>query len=1290
MKTVWFGLALARLLAFTLFSCSKAQSGENDECLICQQECGNRTLADTLSNIPSDSCIELLAGIHQLSDFEVVSNVSNVTIYGAEGPEDTIITCSQGVGLAFIECSNVTLKNITINNCSLTGDNLNTALDFLSQSTYVLFTVPPELSISLFLGSSEDIELQNVVVKDTTGLGLLAVNVLGQFVINESSFLGNVPDGCFFINTTSMDAGIGGGAVIIYHETLEPSQLADVSTLSVTNTVFTNNSNCGISSSMLLYSMSQVSFLQDRNESYMLGGGGGLTLLMCMYRYPVNVYIDQVTFQNNTAQFGGGLFVGLFTAVSNTSITVHNSTFVNNGLSTDVDLTNPSFSIFGAVTVVKDIVYLKNTPYLGSIVKTGPNQLIFVKTRFLENVAYCAGTLLVYSLYTEVPNGDNDRIVIQSCVFDGNQAYLGAVARLLEYKSKALQEGLEIEVQDTNFTSNQLLTFTTGSPTIDNLSSTSRSSGIVELFSMKFTLKGNILFLNNSGTAIHGEVSIVEINGETIFKENSGSYGGSLGLIGQSFLLVKNNSYVKIVNNSAYISGGGIYTDHQGASLHYYDCFLYFDVIDAYCQLYDDCPNLGTLNITISFGGNVSPLGSAVYGSTLQTCSWLNINSNSNAFLYLQDVGIFEFNSTINNNSFNTPPSQMDILRPYDGSIMPGQTASFSLVAYDRFNHPVFDPITSTIIDDGGVHGAYQAVLGASGYWFVNEEPNGSSVPIFFQSLRDVPQEGINVTVGIYSDGSSAAQVVSFTLHQCYPGFAFPTTSSGSYNTCVCDQLLVGNSNVECNSTSADITVYNSKWAGMVNDTDGNISVLTVTDCPLDYCKPGAKPVTKGIFDSQCSTDFNRKGVACGQCVENYSVVIGSNRCLKCSDFYLFYVGGFAICGVAILFVLIRSNFTVSTGYFSCLVFYANVMALYQPYFLPYVHYYGILSPIIFWNLGIGYETCLYNGMTPLWKGYLRFVFPIYLWTLMTVLVLAGRWNVRRNAHNTPSAIASLLLLCYVSTLESCIAALSSLKVGENYMWRVDPSVSYFSLGHVILVVFSAVVIVTYIIPFPILISVPALTLRTSFGKRLIPICDAFWAAYNPKFHFWEGLRTLVRIAVFLSNFLAPTPLNVFILGVACVGMIVLTALFSPYRNRNANIFEIFLLGDIVLIAQGVLYFAGDPNDSDYLSSGNADSLVIYTCVCLLPVYGILILLTITSFLRQRPEVQRNMMNMLDKVLRRIPYDFVKPSSEEESDKENIEPSTRKISVVTYAELREALLDDPETCDKPLLIASHK
>ena len=103
----------------------------------------------------------------------------------------------------------------------------------------------------------------------------------------------------------------------------------------------------------------------------------------------------------------------------------------------------------------------------------------------------------------------------------------------------------------------------------------------------------------------------------------------------------------------------------------------------------------------------------------------------------------------------------------------------------------------------------------------------------------------------------------------------------------------------------------------------------------------------------------------CVSCREGYSLLMGSNKCGQCHDDYVVvtWIALFAVMGILLVVLLIALNLTVSVGTLNGLLFYANIVKLYEPVFsrkeaLP------VLSQVISWiNLDFGFEICFYQTL---------------------------------------------------------------------------------------------------------------------------------------------------------------------------------------------------------------------------------------------------------------------------------------------------------------------------------------
>lgn len=144
---------------------------------------------------------------------------------------------------------------------------------------------------------------------------------------------------------------------------------------------------------------------------------------------------------------------------------------------------------------------------------------------------------------------------------------------------------------------------------------------------------------------------------------------------------------------------------------------------------------------------------------------------------------------------------------------------------------------------------------------------------------------------------------------------------------------------------------------------------------PFDYCQTSNDTISILSPDDQCAN--YRSGILCGACQENYSIVLGGSKCMRCTSEYTFIwiTILLAAAGIALIAFLLICNITISAGTLNGLIFYANVVSISGLMNLRncFVH-----SVFIAWvNLDLGIETCFYPGMDSYQKTWLQFAFPI-------------------------------------------------------------------------------------------------------------------------------------------------------------------------------------------------------------------------------------------------------------------------------------------------------------------------
>ena len=59
--------------------------------------------------------------------------------------------------------------------------------------------------------------------------------------------------------------------------------------------------------------------------------------------------------------------------------------------------------------------------------------------------------------------------------------------------------------------------------------------------------------------------------------------------------------------------------------------------------------------------------------------------------------------------------------------------------------------------------------------------------------------------------------------------------------------------------------------------------------------------------------------------------------------------------------------------------------------------YYAVQISIFFLstlNLNLGFPLCFYNGMTELWKAGLNLLFPVYLFAIVIIIIIASCYSI--------------------------------------------------------------------------------------------------------------------------------------------------------------------------------------------------------------------------------------------------------------------------------------------------------
>lgn len=442
------------------------------------------------------------------------------------------------------------------------------------------------------------------------------------------------------------------------------------------------------------------------------------------------------------------------------------------------------------------------------------------------------------------------------------------------------------------------------------------------------------VILNGSHCDLHGNswsaIVLVEselhLDGCIKFESNRAPIGGAI-YSENSLVFFHQGAKVQFVNNEADLIGGAIYATNSR--------LLHNPLGKNLCalQLAMECrdqPNYANLMNSLNFINNTAGImGSAVYASPLYYCHQQFCNAPSTCNLHdkmnNRVITTSESNATsISSNSY--------FLHPCDGTdfthintVYPGGTLEIMVKSTDICNTSVPVLIHADIVSKRSV---FQVLLGNDTneatqstlvqkcshlkYTFLVKTHNG------MEDLTNNISSQLRLQFGL--SVISNPQVLEVNITPCPTGFQF----SPQERKCICSEFLSNHSFTcdiaELTTTSKNQTDYNG-WLGGSPD---NISKLAYTEtCCNGYCSTSTV-IALLQPDSVCIN--NHTGFVCGQCNENYSVVLGPRSCHVChSKFFPLVLFLFLIGGIMFVLSLWALQMTVDKGMLTSLAFCASV-----------------------------------------------------------------------------------------------------------------------------------------------------------------------------------------------------------------------------------------------------------------------------------------------------------------------------------------------------------------------------
>ena len=372
------------------------------------------------------------------------------------------------------------------------------------------------------------------------------------------------------------------------------------------------------------------------------------------------------------------------------------------------------------------------------------------------------------------------------------------------------------------------------------------------------------------------------------------SRGGALYLYISSTFSILPNTTVCLENNRANL-GGAIYVYDANPFIY---CTQNANVPKQNCFFQLPGQNLTSgLDVQLVFKNNsADTAGSVLYGGAIDHCKLTGLDSNNSGEVF--DM-LFQYECDNTTSSISSDPSRIclcennstkctkssDVL-----SVYPGNSYQVSVVAVGQREGIV--PAKVKIVDECKLH--------------CSQIVQSTSKTCTTLNYTVDPQK--NVILKLYADGYCSTFGDKLVLE--LNGTQSCPVDRENSSMCICDQALqYGIEDCTITNESAQIKRHSNDAFWVSYDS----GFIFHPHCPSEYCVNDEVVFSPDNPDMQCA--HNRTGIMCGQCKDNYSLALGTLKCMECTNNnYLALIVIFAAMGLALVFLLFICNLTVATG----------------------------------------------------------------------------------------------------------------------------------------------------------------------------------------------------------------------------------------------------------------------------------------------------------------------------------------------------------------------------------------
>lgn len=1197
-------------LLLLLIGCDIAKSLD-DNTVVCLFEKENNCERCT-TNISHDTLfgrnltIQFCSGEVTLDYVLTIANSHSVTVKGMPSR----LTCNHfNTGIHIYEVTALVLQDVEIVSCSTIfnapHDTLMERIGFIS---------------SIYILNCTTVTIIRLTVAGSTGNGLSMFDNDGTVLIHDSHFKMNID------NHSSHDglrpAGSGLHIVLSY---CKPRSISEKYNCSAVFGRDINHSSYSIKNSTFSRNIGGDSRLdQDHNpfseEPQLLatgfGRGGGLCIVLDKKSTSNLVQVAHCKFLENSAIWGGGLYIVVLENAQRNNISVEDSVFYNNSC----------FELAGGGANIGFQVYHNNRPQ--------GNNIVFHSCRFTKNKAVFGGGVSFYSSSSRnLPN----TMVFRQCTWSNNIADIGAAVNIAPQVWKAYIYDLKIGIifRDCTFTSNYLSYL----KQVRSNVSYKKGRGTFSAVGYRIWFEGRNVFDNNHNSALYLTSTEIELckDSNTIFTNNEGFDGGAIYMLGFSSIIVNDGVNVSFVNNSALAAGGAIFQ-------HTYDTRDFFASQSCFIRYNGRYTNMGYRNITFLFRNNVAgnerrnsrelgQYGHSIYATTVEPCySSKGCILGNKTFTC---IGNFIFED-VTKYDISTAGKYIRLNRETSKEVwvIPGKLTELPIETLNDLSEKV-----SSIYHVSIKNTKKKSNISIdSAYTYLSDK---------FIRFSGKPGDKANLTLETI-DVRAIAFRLQIQIQQCPPGYVHDEGKK------VCECSVVTNKEFlgirKCHDENFQAKLTQGYWMGyysrkdlIKNHTFGSEMFLLHATCPLGQClnvnsaekqsRFLPKDTSISALDEAVCGKY-RTGVLCCYCRKGYASHYhhSTHACKEgiesCKFGWLLYIVA-EIIPVTVFFIVVMvfnikftdgavSGFILFVQLSDTMLIKANGFIQLPNHVLVALDVYRFVTRIFNLNFFAvdSLSFCLWSKASTLDLLAFKYITILYASTLVIVIIVVFKYCHSKclnnmlvrikgeSAASTKSTIihgvSGFLVICYSECTRISLLLLTPVplyagnETGNFVKHNVafyNGELSFFRGKHLVYALPALVIVFTLgilpplmLISYPLCYRVLALLRISDTGavkllctcvplEKFKPFFDSFQSSYKDEYRFFSGLYFLYRFTT-LATFAYMSHLNTYYTLVQVQLAIILTvhALCQPYKKRWHNVLDALLFVTLSLINTATLF----------------------------------------------------------------------------------------------------------------------